>query len=51
LTENNIRREVKRADRFEGRSDKRVRLSSERHRKRFKVAVGKAVGLAMRMKD
>lgn len=51
LTENNVRREVKRGERFEGRSDKRVRLNSERHRKRYKVAVGKAVGQAIRMKD
>lgn len=46
--ENNIRRELKQKDRFESGSDKRVRLDSERHRRRFKVAVGKAVSLAMR---
>lgn len=51
LRENNVRRELKRQERFESGSDKRVRLDSERHRKRFKVAVGKAVSLAMRMKD
>jgi ribosomal protein S21 len=51
LNENNVRRELKRQERFEGGGDKRVRLNSERHRKRFKVAVGKAVSLAMRMKD
>lgn len=50
LLENNVKREFKRQERFEGRSDKRCRLSSERHRKRFKVAVGKAVSLAVRMK-
>ncbi|GAA5935608.1 mitochondrial 37S ribosomal protein bS21m MRP21 [Sporobolomyces koalae] len=51
LNENNVRRELKRQDRFESPSNKRVRLNSERHRRRFKVAVGKAVSLAMRMKD
>ncbi|GAA5903180.1 hypothetical protein JCM5296_003362 [Sporobolomyces johnsonii] len=51
LFENNIRKELRRQERFEGPSDKRVRLNSERHRRRFKVAVGKAVSLAMRMKD
>ncbi|ORY79280.1 hypothetical protein BCR35DRAFT_304672 [Leucosporidium creatinivorum] len=51
LRENNVRRELKRQERFESGSDKRVRLDSERHRRRFKVAVGKAVSLAMRMKD
>ncbi|GAA5872756.1 hypothetical protein JCM16303_006820 [Sporobolomyces ruberrimus] len=51
LNENNVRRELKRQERFESPSNKRVRLNSERHRKRFKVAVGKAVSLAMRMKD
>ncbi|KAK4703102.1 hypothetical protein P7C70_g3119, partial [Phenoliferia sp. Uapishka_3] len=48
LMENNVKREVRRGERFEGRSDKRVRLDSERHRRRFKVAVGKAVSSAMR---
>ncbi|KAL8280083.1 hypothetical protein RQP46_007413 [Phenoliferia psychrophenolica] len=43
LMENNVRKEVRR-----GESDKRVRLDSERHRRRFKVAVGKAVSGAMR---
>lgn len=51
LMENNIRRELKRQERFESGSDKRVRLDSERHRKRFAVAVGKAVSLSRRMKD
>ncbi|GAA5828699.1 hypothetical protein JCM3766R1_003793 [Sporobolomyces carnicolor] len=51
LNENNVRRELKRQERFESPSNKRVRLNSERHRRRFKVAVGKAVSLAMRMKD
>ncbi|GAA5983813.1 hypothetical protein JCM11641_005202 [Rhodosporidiobolus odoratus] len=51
LQENNVRRELKRQERFESPSNKRVRLNSERHRRRFKVAVGKAVALAMRMKD
>ena len=51
LNENNIRRELKRQDRFESGSDMRVRLNSERHRRRYKVAVGKAVSLAMRMKE
>ncbi|GAA5860059.1 hypothetical protein JCM8547_003077 [Rhodosporidiobolus lusitaniae] len=51
LQENNVRRELKRQERFESPSNKRVRLNSERHRRRFKVAVGKAVSLAMRMKD
>ncbi|BGP14327.1 hypothetical protein JCM10213_004455 [Rhodosporidiobolus nylandii] len=51
MQENNIRRELKRQERFESPSNKRVRLNSERHRRRFKVAVGKAVALAMRMKD
>lgn len=51
LTENNIRRELKRGERFEGVSAKRCRLSSERHRRRYKVAVGKAVGKAMRMRE
>ncbi|GAA5993063.1 hypothetical protein JCM5350_003971 [Sporobolomyces pararoseus] len=51
LNENQVRRELKRQERFESPSNKRVRLNSERHRRRFKVAVGKAVSLAMRMKD
>ncbi|GAA6034836.1 hypothetical protein JCM8097_009325 [Rhodosporidiobolus ruineniae] len=51
MQENNVRRELKRQERFESPSNKRVRLTSERHRRRFKVAVGKAVALAMRMKD
>ncbi|GAA6000486.1 hypothetical protein JCM10207_008034 [Rhodosporidiobolus poonsookiae] len=51
LQENNVRRELKQQERFEGPSNRRVRLNSERHRRRFKVAVGKAVALAMRMKD
>lgn len=51
LMENNIRKELKRQERFESGSDKRVRLDSERHRKRFAVAVGKAVSLSRRMKD
>ena len=51
LMENNVRRELRQQERFESGSDRRVRLNSERHRRRFKVAVGKAVGLAMRMKD
>jgi len=51
LNENQVRRELKRQERFEGPSDKRVRLNSERHRRRFKVAVGKAVSLAMRQKN
>jgi ribosomal protein S21 len=51
LNENQVRRELKRQERFESPSNKRVRLGSERHRRRFKVAVGKAVSLAMRMKD
>ena len=51
LNENNIRRELKRQERFESGSDMRVRLNSERHRRRYKVAVGKAVSLAMRMKE
>lgn len=51
LMENNIRRELKRQERFESGSDKRVRLDSERHRRRFKVAVGKSVSLSMRMKS
>lgn len=51
LQENNIRKELRRQERFEGPSDKRVRLDSERHRRRFKVAVGKAVSQAMRLKD
>lgn len=51
LMENNVRKELRRQERFESGSDKRVRLNSERHRRRFKVAVGKAVSLAMRMKD
>ncbi|GAA5975812.1 hypothetical protein JCM10908_005288 [Rhodotorula pacifica] len=51
LRENNVRLELRRQERFESPSNKRVRLNSERHRRRFKVAVGKAVALAMRMKD
>ncbi|KAK4051887.1 hypothetical protein OIV83_002592 [Microbotryomycetes sp. JL201] len=51
LNENNVRRELRKQERFESKSDKRVRLNSERHRRRFKVAVGKAVSLAMRNKD
>ncbi|GAA5825552.1 hypothetical protein JCM3770_000124 [Rhodotorula araucariae] len=51
LQENNVRRELKRQERFESPSNKRVRLNSERHRRRFKVAVGKAVSLALRTKD
>ncbi|GAA5998786.1 mitochondrial 37S ribosomal protein bS21m MRP21 [Rhodotorula paludigena] len=51
LFENNVRRELRRQERFESPSNRRVRLNSERHRRRFKVAVGKAVSLAMRMKD
>ncbi|GAA6063229.1 hypothetical protein JCM10212_005836 [Sporobolomyces blumeae] len=51
LNENNVRKELRRQERFESPSNKRVRLNSERHRRRFKVAVGKAVSLAMRMKD
>ncbi|GAA6007026.1 hypothetical protein JCM11491_001482 [Sporobolomyces phaffii] len=51
LNENQVRRELRRQERFESPSNKRVRLNSERHRRRFKVAVGKAVSLAMRMKD
>lgn len=51
MQDNNIKRELKRQERFEGPSDKRVRLNSERHRRRFKVAVGRAVSLAMRQKD
>lgn len=50
LVENNIKRELKQQDRFESGSDKRVRLNSSRHRRRYKDAVGKAVSLAMRMK-
>ncbi|KAM0755182.1 hypothetical protein T439DRAFT_377542 [Meredithblackwellia eburnea MCA 4105] len=48
LNENNVRKELRRGERFEARSDKRVRLNSERHRRRFQVAVGKAVSEAMR---
>ncbi|BGP54318.1 hypothetical protein JCM8202_000750 [Rhodotorula sphaerocarpa] len=51
LRDNNVRLELRRQERFESPSNKRVRLNSERHRRRFKVAVGKAVALAMRMKD
>lgn len=51
LMENNVRRELKRGEYFEKGSDKRVRLNSERHRRRFKDAVGKAVSLSRRMKD
>ncbi|KAM0788343.1 hypothetical protein ACM66B_001484 [Microbotryomycetes sp. NB124-2] len=51
LNENNVRKELRSQERFESKSDKRVRLNSERHRRRFKVAVGKAVALAMRSKD
>ena len=51
LNDNNVRRELKRQERFETPSNKRVRLNSERHRRRFKVAVGKSVSLALRTKD
>lgn len=51
LLENNVRKELRQQERFESRSDKRVRLSSERHRRRFKVAVGRAVSLAIRSRD
>ncbi|KAI5478498.1 hypothetical protein MNV49_005026 [Pseudohyphozyma bogoriensis] len=49
LNENNVRRELRTQERFERPSDKRCRLDSERHRRRFKVAVGKAVGQAIRI--
>ncbi|KAK4058367.1 hypothetical protein OIO90_000525 [Microbotryomycetes sp. JL221] len=51
LRENNVRAELRQQERFESKSDKRVRLNSERHRRRFKIAVGKAVQMAMRNKD
>lgn len=51
FNDDNIRMELRRGERFEARSDRRVRLNSERHRRRFKVAVGKAVQLALRTKN
>jgi ribosomal protein S21 len=49
LQENNIKKELRRQEYFESPSDKRVRLDSERHRKRFAVAVGRAVSLSRRI--
>ncbi|KDE03227.1 hypothetical protein MVLG_06284 [Microbotryum lychnidis-dioicae p1A1 Lamole] len=51
LNQNNVRKELRRQERFEGPSDKRVRLDSERHRRRFQVEVGKQVGKAMRLRQ
>ncbi|SCV67734.1 BQ2448_5345 [Microbotryum intermedium] len=51
LFENNVRKELRRQERFESPSDKRVRLDSERHRRRFKVEVGKQVGKALRLRQ
>ncbi|BGO90053.1 hypothetical protein NBRC10512_003587 [Rhodotorula toruloides] len=51
LNENQVRQRLRQRDRYERPSDKRVRTNSERHRRKFKIAVGKAVAAAMRYKE
>ncbi|BGP23242.1 hypothetical protein JCM10295v2_002136 [Rhodotorula toruloides] len=51
LNENQVRQRLRQRERFERPSDKRVRTNSERHRRKFKIAVGRAVAAAMRYKD
>lgn len=51
LNDNQVRQRLRRRERFEQPSDRRVRENSERHRRKFKIAVGRAVAAAIRYKD
>lgn len=51
LAENAVRKTVRDGERFEPKSDKRVRLASARHRKRFAVEVGRKVAEALRLRN
>ena len=50
MAESNVKKELKRGERYEKPTLMRQRLNSERHRRRFKVEVGRQISELMRLK-
>ena len=50
MAESNVKKELKRGERYEKPTLMRQRLASERHRRRFKVEVGRQISELMRLK-